>query len=138
MPEMILSDGPSPTGVPTSSGAPSHATPLLRQAEALARGETTSERLIGEALDRAENPSGEGARVFTRLYRESAPLLARAADIARRNQNQPFLISEILHVLDDYEAVLRGLSNSQDAELLHGEVQRIRAASALIVRVRSK
>ena len=66
------------------------------------------------------------------------PILRRAADIARRNQNQPFLIPEILHLLDDYEAVLRNLRNPEDADLLHAEAQRIRAASAFTVRVRSK
>jgi tetratricopeptide (TPR) repeat protein len=65
-------------------------------------------------------------------------MLGRAADIARRNQNQPFLISEILHVLDDYEAVLRSLPNPEHADLLHAEAQRIRAAAAFTVRVRSK
>jgi tetratricopeptide (TPR) repeat protein len=66
------------------------------------------------------------------------PMLGRAADIARRNQNQPFMIPEILHVLDDYEAVLRNLRNPEDAALLHAEAQRIRAAAAFTVRVRSK
>jgi tetratricopeptide (TPR) repeat protein len=68
----------------------------------------------------------------------AAPMLGRAADIARRNQNQPFLISEILQVLGDYEAVLRDLWNPEDADLLHGEAQRIRATSAFTVRIRSK
>ena len=66
------------------------------------------------------------------------PMLRRAADIARRNQNQLFLIPEILHLLDDYEAVLRGLWNPEDADLLHAEALRIRAATAFTVRVRSK
>jgi hypothetical protein len=66
------------------------------------------------------------------------PTLRRAADIARRNENQPFLIPEILHVLDDYAAVLRDLWNPQDADLLHAEAQRIRAAAAFTVRARSK
>src|SRR5262249_42832811 len=66
------------------------------------------------------------------------PMLRRAADIARRNQNQPFLIPEILHVLDDYAAVLRDLWNAEDADLLHAEAQRIRAAAAFTVRVGSK
>ena len=66
------------------------------------------------------------------------PMLGRAADIARRNQNQPFMIPEILHVLDDYEAVLRNRWNSEDADLLDAEAQRIRAAAAFTVRVRSK
>jgi len=64
------------------------------------------------------------------------PMLRRASDIARRNENQPFWIPEILNVLDDYEAVLRNRSNSEDADLLHAEAQRIRAAAAFTVRVR--
>lgn len=63
-------------------------------------------------------------------------VLGRAADIARRNQNQPFLISEVLHVFEEYEAVLRNLWNSEDADLLHAEAQRIRAAAAFTVRVK--
>jgi len=66
------------------------------------------------------------------------PILRRAVDIARRNQNQPFLIPEILHLLDDYEAVLRNLRNPEDADLLHAEAQRIRAEAAFTVRVKSK
>jgi len=66
------------------------------------------------------------------------PMLQRAADIARGNENQPFLIPEILHLLDDYEVVLRDLRNPEDADLLHAEAQRIRAAAAFTVRVRSK
>jgi tetratricopeptide (TPR) repeat protein len=66
------------------------------------------------------------------------PILKRAADIARRNQNQPFLISEVLHVLEDYEAVLRKLWNPEDADLLHGEAQRIRVKATFTVRVKSK
>jgi tetratricopeptide (TPR) repeat protein len=66
------------------------------------------------------------------------PILRRAVVIARRNQNQPFLIPEILHLLDDYEAVLRNRWNSEDADLLDAEAQRIRAAAAFTVRVRSK
>ena len=63
------------------------------------------------------------------------PMLRRAADIARRNQKPPFLIPEILHVLDDYATVLRDLWNP-DADLLRAEAERIRAATAFTVRVR--
>jgi tetratricopeptide (TPR) repeat protein len=66
------------------------------------------------------------------------PMLRRAVDIAHRNQNQPFFIQGILQVLDDYEAVLRNLRNPEDADLVHAEAQRIRAAEAFTVRVRSK
>ena len=65
-------------------------------------------------------------------------VLRRAADIARRNQNQTILIPEILRVLDDYSTVLRVLWNPVDADRLNAEAQRIRAASAFTVRVKSK
>ena len=66
------------------------------------------------------------------------PMLRRAADIARRHQNQTFWIPEIRYVLDDYAAVLRDLWNPEDADVLHAEAQRIRAAAAFTVRVKSK
>ena len=66
------------------------------------------------------------------------PILRRAADIARRNQNPPFLTAEILRVLDDYATLLRDLWNPEDADLLHAEAQRIRAEAAFTVRVKSK
>jgi len=65
-------------------------------------------------------------------------VLRRAADIARRNQNQPILIPEILHILDDYSTVLRDLWNPVDADRLSAEAQRIRAAAAFTVRAKSK
>jgi aspartyl-tRNA(Asn)/glutamyl-tRNA(Gln) amidotransferase subunit A len=49
------------------------------QQSALAEGRTTSVSLTEEALARASDPSGEGARVFTRLY----PDAARAAGLVR-------------------------------------------------------
>jgi aspartyl-tRNA(Asn)/glutamyl-tRNA(Gln) amidotransferase subunit A len=51
---------------------------------ALAAGRTTSGALAEEALARASNPSGEGSRVFTRLYPEAARASAAASDSLRR------------------------------------------------------
>ena len=65
-------------------------------------------------------------------------VLRRAADIARRNQNQAILIPEILRLLDDYSTVLRDLWNPVDADRLDAEAKRIRAAAAFTVRANSK
>jgi tetratricopeptide (TPR) repeat protein len=64
--------------------------------------------------------------------------LRRAADIARRNQNQAILIPEILRLLDDYSTVLRDLWNPVDADRLVAEAKRIRAAAAFTVRAKSR
>jgi tetratricopeptide (TPR) repeat protein len=64
--------------------------------------------------------------------------LRRAAEIARRNQNQAILIPEILRLLDDYSTVLRDLWNPVDADRLDAEAKRIRAAAAFTVHAESK
>jgi aspartyl-tRNA(Asn)/glutamyl-tRNA(Gln) amidotransferase subunit A len=54
------------------------------QQSALAEGRTTSVSLTEEALARASDPSGEGARVFTRLYPDAARAAAQASDTLRK------------------------------------------------------
>jgi aspartyl-tRNA(Asn)/glutamyl-tRNA(Gln) amidotransferase subunit A len=49
----------------------------------LASGATTAVKLAEQALARAEDPATQGARVFTRLYREQALAAARASDALR-------------------------------------------------------
>jgi len=51
--------------------------------QALAEGRTTSLALTEEALSRATDPAGEGARVFTRLYPDAARAAAQASDLLR-------------------------------------------------------
>ncbi|PAX16813.1 amidase [Vandammella animalimorsus] len=53
---------------------------LAALADELAAGRTTALQLAEAALARAEDPAGEGARVFTRIDRERALALARASD----------------------------------------------------------
>ncbi|MCB2038161.1 MAG: amidase, partial [Ottowia sp.] len=61
-----------------------HDHPTVEQlANALASGRTTALQLAEAALARAEDPAGEGARVFTRLDRERALAQARASDELR-------------------------------------------------------
>ncbi len=50
---------------------------------ALEEGSTTSVQLTEQALARATDPAGEGARAYTRLYAESALAQARASDTLR-------------------------------------------------------
>jgi len=48
------------------------ATRIIETAQALAQATVTSARLVEEALERADHPAGEGARVFTRICRAAA------------------------------------------------------------------
>jgi aspartyl-tRNA(Asn)/glutamyl-tRNA(Gln) amidotransferase subunit A len=58
-------------------------------AAALAAGTTTSRALVEDCLARIEDPDGEGARVFTAVYAESARAMADAADRLRRAGRAP-------------------------------------------------
>ncbi|MFG1398728.1 amidase [Roseixanthobacter pseudopolyaromaticivorans] len=58
--------------------------PLTDLRADLDTGRTSAATLVEAALDRARDPAGEGARVFTRLYEEWAPELARASDAVRK------------------------------------------------------
>ncbi|HXE19265.1 MAG TPA: amidase [Castellaniella sp.] len=51
---------------------------------ALASGATTSLTLTQQALDRAEDPAGQGKTVFTRIYHDQALAAARASDALRQ------------------------------------------------------
>jgi aspartyl-tRNA(Asn)/glutamyl-tRNA(Gln) amidotransferase subunit A len=51
--------------------------------EALARGDLTARELVNDCLSRIAAPSGEGARVFTKIYSETAELSAAAIDTFR-------------------------------------------------------
>jgi tetratricopeptide (TPR) repeat protein len=66
------------------------------------------------------------------------PVLRRAADIGRRNQDHAILIPEFLRILDDYSTVLRDQWNPVDADRLIAEAKRIRAAAAFTVRAKPK
>ena len=56
---------------------------LHEQAQALQQGRTSSLELTEAAIARAADPSGEGARVYTRRYTERALAEARASDLMR-------------------------------------------------------
>ncbi len=58
-------------------------TPLAELTRQLAAGETTSMALTEAALARIEDPAGQGAKAFTRVYRPQALAAAAAADALR-------------------------------------------------------
>ena len=58
-------------------------TPLSSLARQLAAGETTSTALTEACLARIEDPAGQGAKAFTRVYRRQALAAAAAADALR-------------------------------------------------------
>ncbi|MGQ3028603.1 MAG: amidase [Ferrovibrionaceae bacterium] len=58
-------------------------TPLEQLAAQLAAGETTSMALTQACLARIDDPAGQGAKAFTRVYRQQALAQAAAADALR-------------------------------------------------------
>ncbi|EWM42889.1 amidase family protein [Bordetella holmesii 41130] len=56
---------------------------LHEHMQALRTGRVTALDLTEAALERAQDPAGEGGRVFTRLYPQAARAQARAADALR-------------------------------------------------------
>jgi len=57
--------------------------PIFDQARSLREGRATAVQLTEAGLARAADPAGEGARVFTKLYAESAMAAAKASDTLR-------------------------------------------------------
>jgi aspartyl-tRNA(Asn)/glutamyl-tRNA(Gln) amidotransferase subunit A len=57
---------------------------LIKRAEALASGRSTSQQMVQEALDRIAEPGGEGSRAFVKVHAEAALTAASAFDALRR------------------------------------------------------
>lgn len=114
---------------------------IIETARALAQGTVTSARLVEEVLERASDPAGEGARVFTRVYRESARVQAAASDhlravgiVASPLAGIPISIKDLFDVAGETtmagSVVLKGEAPAaRDAAI----VRRLRAAGAVIV-----
>ena len=56
---------------------------------ALAKGQTTSQKLVEECLVAIDNPAGEGSRTFLHVAREKALACAQAMDLLRKNGHAP-------------------------------------------------
>ncbi|HVO15630.1 MAG TPA: amidase [Alphaproteobacteria bacterium] len=114
---------------------------LLELSTALASGATTSRALTEAALAIADDKAGEGARIFTRLYRERALAEADASDRLRKLgvvpsplAGLPISIKDLFDVAGETtlagSVVLKGRPAAKaDAPI----VARLRAAGAVII-----
>ena len=104
-------------------------------------GRTSSRGLVDEALARIDNPAGEGARTFIRVFRDEALAVADAADSLRRYGIVPSPMAGVPVAVKDLCDV-RGVTTlagsacrneapaaAQDAPV----VARLRAAGAIII-----
>jgi len=114
---------------------------VKEQQQALSEGRTTSQALTEEALSRAADPAGEGARVFTKLYPEAARAAAQASDILRKagltRSSIDGLTISIKDLFDVAGEVTMAGSVARAGEPAAAEdavvVKRLRAAGAVIV-----
>jgi len=110
-------------------------------ARALAAGRTTSRALVEAALARIDDPAGEGARVFIRVYREAALAAAAASDGLRRVGVVPSPLAGIPVSIKDLADVAGettragsiALADAPPARADAPVVARLRAAGAVIV-----
>ncbi len=122
----------------TENAGPPPLAGLLRK---LATGETTSAALTEAALDRARDPAGEGARVFTALYDDGARAQAAASDALRAAgvaqgplAGLPVSIKDLFDVEGEVTragSVVR--NDAPPAERDAPVVRRLKAAGAVIV-----
>jgi len=107
----------------------------------LAEGKTSSRALVEAALAKAQDKAGEGARAFTRLYREGALAAAEAWDrLAKAGGTPPPLAGLPVSIKDLFdvagETTLAGsvaLKGAPPAAADATIVRRLRAAGAVIV-----
>ena len=116
--------------------------PTIQQlAQDLATGRTTSRRLAEQALARIEDPKGEGARAFVKVYKAQALAAADASDALRKAgivpsplAGLPVSIKNLCNVAG--ETTLAGSKALDDAPPANDDapvVARLRAAGAVIV-----
>lgn len=107
----------------------------------LAAGRTTSRALTEAALAKAEDKAGEGARVFTKLYRERALVEADASDRLRKAGVVPSPLAGLPISIKDLFDVAGGITLAGSVAL-EGKpaaaadaaiVARLRAAGAVII-----
>ena len=107
----------------------------------LASGRSTSQALVEEALARIDDPDGEGARAFIKVYRQAAMDSAKASDRARANGVVPSPLAGIPVSIKDLcdvagEVTLAGSIVRRDAAPALQDapvLARLRAAGAIIM-----
>ena len=114
---------------------------LLQLAADLASGKISSLELTQLMLKRAQDPNGQGAKVFTKLFTDQALLAAQASDTLRQAglsrsvlEGVPISVKDLFDVKG--QVTTSGsvvLKNAPPAEVDSAVVQRLRAAGAVIV-----
>ncbi len=115
--------------------------PLWQLAEDLAEGRTTSAALTAQCFDRIEDPDGEGARAFIRLFKDAAMDAAEASDRARGHGIVPSPLAGIPVSIKDlcdvrgYTTLAgsKALADRPPAEADAPVVARLRAAGAVVL-----
>jgi aspartyl-tRNA(Asn)/glutamyl-tRNA(Gln) amidotransferase subunit A len=115
--------------------------PIAELAADLAAGRTTSRALAEQALERIEDPKGEGARVFLRVDRDAALEAADASDRLRKRgvvrsplEGAPVSIKDLFDVAG--QVTTAGSVALKDAPPARSDapvVARLRAAGAVIL-----
>jgi len=114
---------------------------LVRLAADLAAGRTTSLALVEEALERINDPAGEGKRVFVKVYAEAAHAAAEAQDrlraagyVASPLAGLPVSIKDLFDVAGERTlAGSRALDDAPPARADAPIVARLKAAGAVII-----
>ena len=115
---------------------------LSETARALAEGRTSSRKLLEQALARIDEASGEGARAFIHVYRDSARVAADAGDRLRARGIVPSPLAGVPVSIKDLfdvagEVTLAGSRVRADAAPAGEDAvvgRRRQAASALVHR----
>src|SRR5690349_14171694 len=119
-----------------------YTTPTLAQLGGdLAAGRTTSRALVEEALARIADPTGEGKRVFVKVYEKQARVAAEAQDLLRGAglvagplAGIPISIKDLCDVAGEpTTAGSKALRDAPPATRDAPVVARLRAAGAVIV-----
>ena len=114
---------------------------LQQIAAALASGKITSHELTQQMLKRAQDPNGQGAKVFTKLFADQALRAAQASDLLRQAglsrsvlEGIPVSVKDLFDVKG--QVTTSGsvvLKNTPAAEVDSTVVQRLRAAGAVVI-----
>lgn len=114
---------------------------VQKLAAELASGRTSSRELVERALARIQDPAGEGARTYTKVYAETARFEAEHSDRLRRAgivrsavEGLPVSVKDLFDVCGDAtRAGSKILADAAPAAADAPAVARLRAAGAVIV-----
>jgi aspartyl-tRNA(Asn)/glutamyl-tRNA(Gln) amidotransferase subunit A len=121
--------------------ADSPITPIAAFADALARGKTTSRRLVEEALARIADANGEGGRAFTQVHAQGALAAAEGSDRLRKQgvvpsrlAGLPVSVKDLFDLAGDVTtAGSKVLRDHSPAAADAPAVARLRSAGAVVI-----